>query len=111
MFSLLDDEAADAAAEGGSPASFDGTWVAIPDLEFDKAERLAFEKEMLGLYVSDHPLMGLEKSLRNVTDVTIRDLLDSAAPAEDAAAVGAGTGPGSWARTPRSRPAASSPPS
>jgi len=50
-----------------------------PNLEFDKAERLAFEKEMLGLYVSDHPLMGLEKALRDVTDVTIRDLLDSAA--------------------------------
>ncbi len=57
--------------------------MAIPDLEFDKGERLAFEKEMLGLYVSDHPLMGLEQSLRNVTDVTIRDLLDSALPAED----------------------------
>ena len=24
----------------------------IPDVEFDKKERLAFEKEMLGLYVS-----------------------------------------------------------
>ena len=92
---------------GASPASFDGTWVAIPDLEFDKAERLAFEKEMLGLYVSDHPLMGLEKALR-VTDVTIRDLLDSAAPRGDATAVGAGTGPGAGARTPRSPPAVSS---
>ena len=36
----------------------------IPDVEFDKRERLAFEKEMLGLYVSDHPLMGAEASLR-----------------------------------------------
>jgi DNA polymerase-3 subunit alpha len=83
LFSLLDDEAGDAEAGGGSRASFDGTWVAIPDLEFDKGERLAFEKEMLGLYVSDHPLMGLEQSLRNVTDVTIRDLLDSASSADD----------------------------
>ena len=30
----------------------------IPDVEFAKSERLAFEKEMLGLYVSDHPLHG-----------------------------------------------------
>src|SRR5580698_10484533 len=37
--------------------------VAIPDTEFDKAQRLAFEKEMLGLYVSDHPLMGYEQAL------------------------------------------------
>ena len=36
-----------------------GAKVAIPDTEFDKAQRLAFEKEMLGLYVSDHPLMGV----------------------------------------------------
>ncbi len=88
LFSLLEDDPENA-ADGRSPASYDGTWVAIPELEFDKAERLAFEKEMLGLYVSDHPLMGVEQALRNATDVTIRDLLDSAAPSADgAAAVG-----------------------
>ena len=37
--------------------------IAVPDTEFDKAQRLAFEKEMLGLYVSDHPLMGFEQAL------------------------------------------------
>ena len=31
--------------------------------EWDKAEQLAFEREMLGLYVSDHPLRGLEHVL------------------------------------------------
>ena len=36
----------------------------IPDLEFDKSERLRFEKEMLGLYVSDHPLLGVEAALK-----------------------------------------------
>jgi DNA polymerase-3 subunit alpha len=96
LFSLFEQEADDAAAGGTSPASFDGTWVAIPDLEFDKAERLAFEKEMLGLYVSDHPLMGLEKALRDVTDVTIRDLLDSAAGPDAAGDPAAVTGPGGW---------------
>ena len=39
-------------------ASFDRP--PIPDEEFSKSQRLAFEKEMLGLYVSDHPLMGAE---------------------------------------------------
>ncbi|MGD0874780.1 MAG: OB-fold nucleic acid binding domain-containing protein, partial [Acidimicrobiales bacterium] len=96
LFSLFEQEADDAAAGGASPASFDGTWVAIPNLEFDKAERLAFEKEMLGLYVSDHPLMGLEKALRDVTDVTIRDLLDSAAGPDAAGDPAAATGPGGW---------------
>ena len=33
---------------------------ADPAGEWDKAELLAFEREMLGLYVSDHPLFGLE---------------------------------------------------
>jgi DNA polymerase-3 subunit alpha len=45
----------------------------IPDLEFDKRDRLAYEKEMLGLYVSDHPLMGAEAALRRKTDGTLAD--------------------------------------
>jgi DNA polymerase III subunit alpha len=45
--------------------------IAIPDKEFDKAQRLAFEKEMLGLYVSDHPLMGYEQALARLTDCSI----------------------------------------
>ena len=46
----------------------------IPDLEFGKSERLAFEKEMLGLYVSDHPLMGTEVALGRRTDAQVTDL-------------------------------------
>ena len=48
----------------------------IPDLEFEPSERLAHEKEMLGLYVSSHPLFGVESSLRRHTDCTINDLRD-----------------------------------
>ncbi|MEM7339163.1 MAG: DNA polymerase III subunit alpha [Actinomycetota bacterium] len=48
----------------------------IPDKEFDKTQRLAFEKEMLGLYVSDHPLMGIEASLERKCDRTLSDLED-----------------------------------
>jgi DNA polymerase-3 subunit alpha len=44
--------------------------------EFDKKERLAFEKEMLGLYVSDHPLLGAEGALRRRTDGTLADALE-----------------------------------
>jgi DNA polymerase III subunit alpha len=49
----------------------------IRDVEFDKRQRLAFEKEMLGLYVSDHPLMGAEVALRRRTDCTINELRDA----------------------------------
>ena len=48
--------------------------LAIPDVEFDKAERLRAEKEMLGLYVSDHPLMGVEPALRRLVECSIAEL-------------------------------------
>ncbi len=49
---------------------------AIPDLDFEKADKLRYEKEMLGLYVSDHPLMGAEAALRRRTDCSIADLAE-----------------------------------
>lgn len=48
----------------------------IPDLQFDKTEQLKFEKEMLGLYVSDHPLMGIEGALRRRVDCSIPEALE-----------------------------------
>jgi DNA polymerase-3 subunit alpha len=60
---------ADAAGDSG----FDER-IAIPDLEFDKVQRLRFEKEMLGLYVSDHPLLGAEWAIRRRSDCSIADL-------------------------------------
>jgi DNA polymerase-3 subunit alpha len=57
-------------------AAFDER-VPIPDLEFDKSQCLAFEKEMLGLYVSDHPLMGAEALLRRRADCTVDELRDA----------------------------------
>ena len=44
--------------------------------EFEKSQRLAFEKEMLGLYVSDHPLMGLEGALKRKAEDSIADLAE-----------------------------------
>jgi DNA polymerase-3 subunit alpha len=49
---------------------------AIPNLQFDKTEQLKFEKEMLGLYVSDHPLMGIEGALRRRVDCSIPEALE-----------------------------------
>jgi DNA polymerase-3 subunit alpha len=60
----------------GHTTGFADTRLAIPDTEFDKSLRLAFEKEMLGLYISDHPLMGLEGSLSRLTDCTLAELRD-----------------------------------
>jgi DNA polymerase-3 subunit alpha len=57
--------------------------MAIPDVEFAKTARLAFEKEMLGLYVSDHPLRGFEAALGRLTDCSIADLKDFDDPGPD----------------------------
>jgi DNA polymerase-3 subunit alpha len=48
----------------------------VADHEWDKKVRLAFEKEMLGLYISDHPLLGMEKMLAQMTDTSIPGLWD-----------------------------------
>jgi DNA polymerase-3 subunit alpha len=47
----------------------------IDDGELDKKVKLAFEKEMLGLYISDHPLMGVESALRRRTDATLDEII------------------------------------
>ncbi len=48
----------------------------IPSGEWEKAMLLSYEREMLGLYVSDHPLLGVEHVLRSGTDMSISELLD-----------------------------------
>jgi DNA polymerase-3 subunit alpha len=61
--------------DDGTGASF-GVSVTVPDIEdWDKMTLLAHEREMLGLYVSDHPLMGLEHVLSQGTDATIGQLI------------------------------------
>jgi DNA polymerase III subunit alpha len=53
-----------------------GVSVSVPDIdEWDKATLLGHERDMLGLYVSDHPLMGLEHVLSQGTDCTIGQLM------------------------------------
>jgi DNA polymerase-3 subunit alpha len=49
----------------------------ILDVDFDKTTKLAFEKEMLGLYISDHPLMGVQGVLARRCDVTIPEMLEA----------------------------------
>jgi DNA polymerase-3 subunit alpha len=75
---------------GDDEPVFDDAHVAIPDTEFEKMQRLAFEKEMLGLYVSDHPLLGAESALRRHADTTVAELRASLdAPANGGSTPGA----------------------
>jgi len=57
-------------------SAMSGLEIDIPQGEWDKATLLAFEREMLGLYVSDHPLLGVEHILRSNTDMSISALVD-----------------------------------
>ncbi len=63
----------------GSLDGGDGVVVAalpsIPDHEWVKTELLASERDMLGLYVSDHPLFGVEHVLAQAADCSIAQLL------------------------------------
>jgi len=59
----------------GAAETFD---VPVPDSEWDKPTLLGFEREMLGLYVSDHPLLGLEHVLAAATDCSVAQLLGAA---------------------------------
>ena len=50
--------------------------VDIPDLpDWEKKQLLAFERDMLGLYVSDHPLSGLEHVLAQAAETSVAALL------------------------------------
>jgi DNA polymerase-3 subunit alpha len=71
---------------GGSQMS--GLEIEIPEGEWDKATLLAFEREMLGLYVSDHPLLGVEHILRSNTDMSISALLDDGGVQEGFVTIG-----------------------
>jgi DNA polymerase-3 subunit alpha len=53
--------------------------IAVPDGEWDKRTKLSFEREMLGLYVSDHPLNGAERILERNRDLTVPQVLDGQA--------------------------------
>ncbi|WP_183094114.1 DNA polymerase III subunit alpha [Nocardioides stalactiti] len=53
-----------------------GVSVTVPDIdEWDKMTLLGHERDMLGLYVSDHPLLGLEHVLAGTADCSIGDLM------------------------------------
>ena len=60
-------------ADDAGALSFTVEVPAVPD--WDKKQRLAFEREMLGLYVSDHPLSGLEHVLAAAADCSIVTLM------------------------------------
>ena len=76
---------------GGSDDDGMSFSVDVPDLpDWDKKQKLAFEREMLGLYVSDHPLSGLEHVLARAADTSIAALVGDEGRAENSTVTVAG---------------------
>ncbi|HVE73698.1 MAG TPA: DNA polymerase III subunit alpha [Mycobacteriales bacterium] len=68
LFSDSDSGAGGGSGEGAIGNVFD---VTVPMGEWDKALLLSYEREMLGLYVSDHPLFGVEHLIAAAVDCPI----------------------------------------
>lgn len=56
----------------------DATGIQIPDRpEWGKKEKLSYEREMLGLYVSDHPLAGRESQIARFSEISLAELKEN----------------------------------
>jgi len=73
---------------GEAVTAVSGLDIEVPTGEWDKAMLLSYEREMLGLYVSDHPLLGVEHVLRANTDMSISELADHGAQHEAIVTIG-----------------------
>ncbi|WP_419842322.1 DNA polymerase III subunit alpha [Candidatus Poriferisodalis sp.] len=65
-----------AGANGSANGSAFDERIEIPDIEAGERDTLAWEKELLGLYVSDHPLRGGEAQLHRLVTCTVSGLGD-----------------------------------
>jgi len=97
---------------GGADAPGAGRVGVVPrDIaEWDKTTKLALEREMLGLYVSDHPLLGIEHVLAQLVDCSLGSLTTSGDLDADAGAE-AGTESAEDGAVPAPPPAAPAAPS
>lgn len=62
---------------GLEDSAFADTSAISPLPEWDKREKLAYERETLGLYVSDHPLRECESKLGRINAIPVANLRDS----------------------------------
>jgi len=71
LFDLLGGDTVTADSSG-----FESAPKAPPVEDFPKQEKLRLEKELLGFYVSDHPLKAIQKSAQVLAPINISDLED-----------------------------------
>lgn len=74
---------------GAGDATTDAVFsIKVPDDDWDDKHKLALEREMLGLYVSGHPLNGVAHLLAGQVDSQIPAILDGDVPNETRVRVG-----------------------
>ncbi|MCQ4620797.1 DNA polymerase III subunit alpha [Corynebacterium sp. CCUG 71335] len=61
---------------GGEQEASNAFSIEVPDDEWEKKHKLALEREMLGLYVSGHPLDGFEEAIDAQTDTPLPKILE-----------------------------------
>ncbi|MEM9155234.1 MAG: DNA polymerase III subunit alpha [Cyanobacteria bacterium P01_F01_bin.33] len=72
LFDLMGSNDASSSDSGG----FDAMPSAPSTADFSKQERLKLEKDLLGFYVSDHPLKDIQRSARLLAPIDLADLND-----------------------------------
>jgi DNA polymerase-3 subunit alpha len=75
-----DEESGQGSLFDGLDAEDHGMADVIPppeDAEWDKGVKLAFEKEMLGIYVSDHPLAEIADLIKSARTIALADAVDA----------------------------------
>ena len=73
---------------GEATTAVTGVELDIPGGEWEKNLLLSYEREMLGLYVSDHPLLGIEHVLRAAVDMPLSQIADDSIAHEQVVNIG-----------------------
>jgi len=76
------------ATDESTSAGVTGVELDIPTEEWEKSLLLSYEREMLGLYVSDHPLLGIEHVLRAAVDMPLSQIAEDSVGHEQIVNIG-----------------------
>ena len=76
------------ASDESAATSVSGVELDIPSEEWEKNLLLSYEREMLGLYVSDHPLLGIEHVLRAAVDMPLSQIAEDSVGHEQIVNIG-----------------------
>ncbi|MEM6449244.1 MAG: DNA polymerase III subunit alpha [Cyanobacteria bacterium P01_D01_bin.105] len=74
IFDMMAGLSADNGSDAAPTDSFESAPKAPPISDYDPQERLKLEKELLGFYISDHPLKGIQNSAKILAPINLSEL-------------------------------------